>query len=84
MWTFVRLEGVEPTKNSGERAIRPGVIPRKLTLGTHSAEGSRFVERMLSVVYSLKQQNRNALSFVTECVKAQWPVRRSLRPCCPP
>lgn len=71
MWTFVRLPGVEPTNNTGERAIRPGVILRKLTFGTHSEEGSRFVERMLSVVYTLKQQNRNALTFVTECVKAQ-------------
>ena len=71
LWTFVRLEGVEPTNNHGERAIRPGVILRKLTFGTHSAEGSRFVERMLSVVHTLKQQNRNALTFVTECVKAQ-------------
>lgn len=70
MWTFARIEGVEPTNNHGERAIRPGVILRKLTFGTHSAEGSRFVERMLSVVHTLKQQNRNALAFVTECVKA--------------
>ena len=69
MWTFVRLNGVEPTNNSGERAIRPGVILRKLTFGTHSAEGSRFVERILSVVYTLKQQNRNALVFVTDCVR---------------
>ena len=71
MWTFVRLEGIEPTNNHGERAIRPGVILRKLTFGTHSAEGSRFVERILSVVHTLKQQNRNALAFVTDCVKAQ-------------
>ena len=71
MWTFVRLEGVEPTNNHGERGIRPGVILRKLTFGTHSVEGSRFVERMLSVVQTLKQQDRNALTFVTECVKAK-------------
>lgn len=70
LWTFVRLEGIEPTNNHGERAIRPGVILRKLTFGTHSAEGSRFVERMLSVVHTLKQQKRNALAFVTDCVKA--------------
>ena len=83
LWTFVRIEGIEPTNNTGERAIRPGVILRKLTFGTHSAEGSRFVERMLSVVYSLKQQNRNALTFVTECVEAQMagqPVTSSLLP----
>lgn len=70
MWTFARIEGVEPTNNHGERAIRPGVILRKLTFGTHSAEGSRFVERMLSVVQTLNQQKRNALAFATECVRA--------------
>jgi transposase len=70
MWTFARVEGVEPTNNHGERAIRPGVILRKLTFGTHSAEGSRFVERMLSVVQTLRQQDRNALAFVTECVRS--------------
>lgn len=70
MWTFVRVEGVEPTNNNGEHAIRPGVIWRKLSFGTHSRWGSRFVERMLTVVYTLKQQDRNPLTFVTECVTA--------------
>jgi transposase len=76
MWTFARIAGVEPTNNSGERAIRPGVIWRKLCFGTHSVEGSRFVERMLSVVYSLKQQKRNALDFVTACVQASLNDRK--------
>lgn len=71
MWTFVRIEGVEPTNNHGEHAIRPGVMWRKLCFGTHSRWGSRFVERMLTVVYTLKQQERNALAFVTQCVEAQ-------------
>ena len=70
MLTFVRVEGVEPTNNHGERAIHPGVIWRKISFGTHSRWGSRFVERMLTVVQTLKQQERNPLSFVTECVKA--------------
>jgi transposase len=71
MWTFVRIEGVEPTNNHGEHAIRPGVMWRKLCFGTHSRWGSRFVERMLTVVYTLKQQKRNALAFVTQCVEAK-------------
>ena len=75
MWTFARMIGVEPINNHGERAIRPGVILRKLTFGTHSAEGSRFIERMLSVVHTLKQQHRNALTFLTECVTAQMEGR---------
>lgn len=83
MWTFVRLAGVEPTNNHGERAIRPGVIWRKLSFGTNSRWGSRFVERMLSVVQTLKQQDRNAFTFVTDCVAAHMrgqPITGSLLP----
>jgi transposase len=50
LWTFVRVEGVEPTNNHAERALRHGVIYRKLSGGTESESGSRFVERMLSVL----------------------------------
>jgi len=83
MWTFVRIEGVEPTNNHGERAIRPGVIWRKISFGTHSCWGSRFVERMLSVVQTLKLQDRDAHTFLTECVTAHIfgkPVIASLLP----
>jgi transposase len=68
MWTFVRKEGVEPTNNPAERAVRPGVILRKLTFGTHSSTGSRYIERMLSLLYTLKQQGRDAMAFITQCV----------------
>lgn len=64
LWTFVREPGVEPTNNFAERAIRPAVLWRKGSFGTHSENGSRFVERILSVVASLKQQGRNALDFL--------------------
>jgi transposase len=65
LWTFVRHEGVEPTNNAAERAIRPGVLWRKGSFGTHSPEGSRFVEAMMTVVATLKQQHRNVLDYVT-------------------
>jgi transposase len=77
LYTFVRVEGVEPTNNSAERAIRPGVIWRNLCFGTHSRWGSRFVGRILTVVQTLKQQKRDALAFVTVCVDAR---RRGLQP----
>ena len=64
LWTFVREPGVEPKNNFAERAIRPAVLWRKGSFGTHSEHGSRFVERILSVVASLKQQGRNALEFL--------------------
>jgi len=50
LWTFLRHQGVEPTNNAGERALRHAVIWRKLSFGTQSASGSRFVETMLTVI----------------------------------
>lgn len=72
LWTFVYQESVEPTNNSAERGLRFGVIWRDLTFGSQSAEGSRFVERMLTVNSSLKSQERSILDFLTEsCVAAR-------------
>jgi transposase len=71
-WTFVRVQGVEPTNNTAERTIRPAVLYRKGCFGTNSPEGSRFVERLLTVVTTLRQQGRNVLHFLTEaCQNAQ-------------
>jgi len=64
LWTFVQIEGVEPTNNAAERSIRPGVQWRKGSFGTQSTAGSRFVERMMTVVATLKQQNRNVLDYL--------------------
>jgi transposase len=70
LWTFVQVAGVEPTNNAAERALRPGVLWRKGSFGTQSAEGSRFVESMMTVVATLKQQQRNVLEYLTEACDA--------------
>src|SRR3954469_23974759 len=70
LWTFVRVEGVEPTNNDAERALRHGVIYRKLSGGTDSESGSRFVERILSVVATCRQQDINVLDYLTRCYQA--------------
>jgi len=73
LWTFVHIEGVEPTNNLAERQIRPGVLWRKGSFGTQSKGGSRFAERIMTVVATLKQQKRNALDYLTEaCDAANW------------
>ena len=46
LWTFVRIEGVEPTNNSAERGLRRAVLWRRRSFGTQSEAGSRFVERV--------------------------------------
>ncbi len=71
LWTFTRVEGVEPTNNAAERALRHAVIWRRISGGTDSEAGSRFVERMLSVVATCRQQNRSALEYLTRCHRAR-------------
>lgn len=70
LWTFLDVEGVEPTNNAAERSLRHAVIWRKLSFGTQSAAGSRFVETMLSVIETCRQQQRSVLDYVTEAVRA--------------
>jgi transposase len=70
LWTFVQVAGVEPTNNAAERSIRPGVLWRKGSFGTQSAAGSRFVETMMTVVSTLKQQQRNVLAYLTAACEA--------------
>ena len=68
--TFVQVAGVEPTHNTAERAIRPGVLWRKGSFGTQSMAGSRFVASMMTGVATLKQQQRNVLEYLTTACEA--------------
>ncbi len=85
LWTFAGSPGVEPTNNAAERALRHAVCWRKTSHGTASAGGSRFVERMLTVVGSCRQQGRDVLAFLTDCVRAErdGSARPSLLPVTP-
>jgi transposase len=70
LWTFVETEGVEPTNNHGERVLRFAVIWRRRSFGCHSAAGCRYVERMLTVVQSLRLQTRNVIEYLSESIAA--------------
>src|SRR6516162_2374459 len=84
LWTFVQVAGVEPTNNTAERAIRPGVQWRKGSFGTQSEAGSRFVESMMTVVATLKHQKRNVLDYLTAAHEAalHGEAAPSLLPAC--
>lgn len=77
LWTFLDHEGVEPTNNASERALRHAVIWRKLSFGTQSAAGSRFVETMLTVIETCRQQDRDVFAFVTKALERHFAHRRS-------
>ena len=70
LWTFASVSGVEPTNNAAERAVRHAVCWRKTSYGTDSDRGSRFVERMLTVVASCRLQGRDVMEFLANTITA--------------
>lgn len=70
MWLFVRVEGVEPTNNAAERAIRHFVLWRKSSWGSQSSQGSLFVARILTVFMTLRSQQRNPLDYMVQACQA--------------
>jgi transposase len=77
LWTFLNHPGVEPTNNASERALRHAVIWRKLSFGTQSAAGSRFVETLLSVIETCRQQQRDVFAFVTTTLERHLTHRKA-------
>jgi transposase len=86
LWTFVDVEGVEPTNNDAERPLRRAVLWRRRSFGTQSETGSRFVERVLTAVTTLRQQERDVLDYLTEACAAatSGETSPSLLPLLPP
>jgi len=72
MWLFVERAGIDPTNNAAEQVLRHAVLWRKICGGTHSELGSRFVERILTVVATLRKQERNIFEFVREACEAHF------------
>lgn len=77
LWMFLKHDGVEPTNNASERALRHAVIWRKLSFGTQSAAGSRFVETLLTVVETCRQQNRNVFAFLAQAVENSYAGKKT-------
>lgn len=70
LWVFLSTEGVEPTNNAAEQAVRHGVLWRKRSHGTQSEKGSRFVERMLTVRATLRAQKRGTFEYLVKACEA--------------
>jgi transposase len=68
-FTFVHEDGVEPTNNVAERALRPAVQWRKIMFGNRSDDGERAVERLLTVTRTCHLQQLNALAYLTAAIR---------------
>lgn len=70
LWTFAYVAGVEPTNNHAERELRRFVMWRKSSFGSQSERGERFAERVMTVVHTLRKQDRHVLSFLRDTIAA--------------
>jgi transposase len=70
MFLFAFVDGVEPTNNAAERALRHGVLWRKMSHGPKSLKGSEYLGCIWSVVETCRQQERGVWDFLTVCMAA--------------
>ena len=70
LWTFAARDGVQPTNNHAERALRSAVIYRKLSLGSQSHGGERRIERLLSAHTTCRLQDRSLFVYLTDALTA--------------
>lgn len=71
LWAFTEERSLDLTNNLSERNLRPAVIWRKISFGNKSGKGERFVERIMSVVETLKLQKRNIFHYLVSCFQAK-------------
>jgi transposase len=70
LWTFADHNGVQPTNNHAERALRSAVIYRKLSLGSQSESGERRIERLLSAHTTCRLQQRSLHAYLIDAIAA--------------
>jgi len=75
MFVFIEHEGVEPTNNSAERALRTGVQWRKISFGNRSVAGELATARLLTVAETCDLQGINILSYIASAI-ASYRVRQ--------
>jgi transposase len=69
-FVFVHHDGVEPTNNRAERALRAAVQWRKIMFGNRSTDGEVAVARLLTVTRTCQMQQVNALAYLTAAIRA--------------
>jgi transposase len=71
LWTFATTAGVDPTNNAAERSLRGPVIHRKLSHGTRSDDGERFIKRALSASVTCRLQRRSLFAYLRDLLTAR-------------
>jgi len=75
LWVFLEEQGVEPTNNHAERALRAGVLWRKRSKGTQSDKGDRWVERILSLKQTCRMRFIPTFPILVEAIDSFFKER---------
>jgi transposase len=70
LWTFSEVPGITTTNNDAERAMRGPVILRRISGGTQSERGNRWIERILSTLETCRRQGRSASEYLHDAIDA--------------
>ncbi len=70
LWAFASTKNMDPTNNMAERDLRKLVLWRKKSYGTRSDRGQRFVERITSVIETLKKHDQRVFKFLEQTIRA--------------
>ncbi|MBA3817095.1 MAG: IS66 family transposase [Parachlamydiaceae bacterium] len=69
LWTFIEIDGVEPTNNHAERSLRPSVIWRKKYYCTRSDYGTEYVASSASINVTCRLQGKSSFTFLCELME---------------
>ena len=72
LWVFLDENGVEPTNNRSERALRFAVLWRKRSNGTQSDKGNRWVERILSLKQTCRMRALPVFPILVNAIDAYF------------
>ena len=72
LWTFIDHQGLDPTNNRAERALRFGVLWRKRSLGTQSEKGDRWVERILLLKETCRLRSKSTFTVLHDCIRSYF------------
>jgi transposase len=68
LWVFLLEEGVDPTNNRAERALRFAVVWRRMMQGSFNEKGDRWVERILSLRETCRLRNLPTFPLLVEAL----------------
>jgi hypothetical protein len=74
LFTFLYREGVEPTNNAAERALRPAVIARKLSAGNRTPIGAETHSILASLAQTARQNGRDFVRAAVQILRRRDPT----------